>query len=172
MRFFGSMSNSYSRRKRTMKKKMIESVIPCCTNSKDFDGGALFEISSDILDSIVTNMINLGEQEPYGALGGTLVVYIGQRANNSGEGNEKQSTKFSKVGSFPLNPYITSTFELHLILNPSNHIKHKLVNLIRMLRGKSAKVVISKGFEITKTKLYRPTRPIPIPKTIRGHTMY
>jgi len=144
---------------KVVKKKMIESVIPCCTKVLDLDSnGSLFEIPSGLLDNLCKDLIHLGEQEPYGVLGGTLILNFGSVVDDDAEikeGNEDHSVKFIKIGRFSLNPDVISTFELHLTMFPSNKVKHKLANLARKLQGKPSKIVVGESYILVKKKLYR-----------------
>ena len=141
-----------------VKKKFIESVIPCCTKVHDLDSnGSLFEIPSGLLDNLCKDLIHLGEQEPYGVLGGTLILNFGSVVDDAEikEEQEDHSVKFIKIGRFSLNPDVTSTFELHWSMFPSNKVKHKLANLARKLQGKPSKIVVSESYILVKKKLYR-----------------
>merc|ERR1719508_522163 len=60
-----------------------------------------------------------------------------------------------KIGRFPLDPTMVSTYELHLTMQPTNQVKLKLANLMRRLQGKKAKLVVDDKFSLVKKKLYR-----------------
>jgi len=118
--------------------------------------GSSVEVSEDTLESVVSELVLLGEQEPYGVIGGTLILNYGSILKEKSEkGNESQIPKIVKIGKFPLGLGLASTFELHLTLYPSNHVKHKLVNLIRKLKGEPSKMVVCERFTMSKKKLYR-----------------
>jgi len=140
-----------------VKKTMRERIIPRCTKVLSLGSGSSVEVSEDTLDNVVSELVLLGEQEPYGVMGGTLILNYGSILKEKSEkGNESQIPKIVKIGKFPLGLGLASTFELHLTLYPSNHVKHKLVNLIRkLLKGEPTKMVICERFTMTKKKLYR-----------------
>jgi len=139
-----------------VKKTMRERIIPRCTKVLSLGSGSSVEVSEDTLDNVVSELVLLGEQEPYGVMGGTLILNYGSILKEKSEkGNESQIPKIVKLGKFPLGLGLASTFELHLTLYPSNHVKHKLVNLIRKLKGEPTKMVICERFTMTKKKLYR-----------------
>lgn len=139
-----------------MKKTMRENIIPRCTKVLSLGSGSFVEVSEDTLNNVVSELVLLGEQEPYGVMGGTLILNYGSILKEKSEkGTESQIPKIVKIGKFPLGLGLASTFELHLTLYPSNHVKHKLVNLIRKLKGEPSKMVICERFTMTKKKLYR-----------------
>jgi len=138
-----------------LRRTIIAKVIPCCTKVLDLEG-SLLELPGDMLKNMLLDMVHLGEQEPYGVKGGTLILKFG----NAEPGiesleNPSETLNFTKIGRFPLNPAVTSTFELHLTLYPSTCVKHKLANFIRKLKGKPCKLVVGDKFSLTKKKLYR-----------------
>jgi len=139
-----------------MKKTMREKIIPRCAKVLSLGSGSFVEVSEDTLNNVVSELVLLGEQEPYGVMGGTLILNYGSILKEKSEkGTESQIPKIVKIGKFPLGLGLASTFELHLTLYPSNHVKHKLVNLIRKLKGEPSKMVICERFTMTKKKLYR-----------------
>jgi len=146
---------------KVLKRTILTKVLPLCTKVLDFDNGSLLELPSDTLKNILVDMVSFGEQEPYGVMGGTLIVnfskteYVMENSDNS-----NTSLSFTKMGRFPLNPDITSTFELHLTLYPSNHVKNKVANLKRKFQGKPPVTVVDQKFNLTKEKLYRSSRLI------------
>ena len=137
-------------------KKVLKRTCPLCMKVLNFDNGSLLELPSDTLNNILEDMVNFGEHEPYGVMGGTLIVnfskteYVMDSSDNS-----NTCLSFTKMGRFPLNPDITSTFELHLTLYPSNHVKNKVANLKRKFLGKPPVTVVDQKFNLTKKKLYR-----------------
>jgi len=139
-----------------VKKTMREKIIPRCTKVLSLGSGSSVEVSEDTLNNVVSELVLLGEQEPYGVMGGTLILNYGSILKEKSEkGKESQVPKIVKIGKFPLGLGLASTYELHLTLYPSNHVKHKLVNLIRKLKGEPLKTVICERFTMTKKKLYR-----------------
>ena len=101
-----------------------------------------------ILNQVLTKMVLLAEREPYGVRGGTLVVMFSPPPTST-------NTSPIKIGRFPLDPTMVSTYELHLTLQPTNQVKLKLANLLRRLQGKQAKLVVDDKFTLVKKKLYR-----------------
>jgi len=139
-----------------VKKTMREKIIPRCAKVLSLGSGSSVEVSEDTLNNVVSELVLLGEQEPYGVMGGTLILNYGSILKEKSEkGKESQVPKIVKIGKFPLGLGLASTYELHLTLYPSNHVKHKLVNLIRKLKGEPLKTVICERFTMTKKKLYR-----------------
>ena len=100
------------------------------------DAFKLFEQEqSDIMKKMLVEMVALGEKEPYGVTGGTLVVnFVLETPGNI--------TKSTRIGRFPLKPELPSTFELHLTLSPSTQVKHRIANLMEKIQGKPNKLVI------------------------------
>lgn len=139
-----------------VKKIIREKIIPRSTKLVGFDNGSVLEMSSNLMNNLVGDLVNLGEQEPYGVMGGTLILNFGNVIKDkSFKGDEIQSPKFIKIGNFPLGENLVSTFELHLTLFPCNKFKHKVENLIRKLKGKPSKIMVCERFTLTKKKLYR-----------------
>ena len=91
-------------------------VFPLFMKFVHLEHGSLLQLPCETLDKILVDMVTLGEEEPYGVMGGTLVVHYVHR--NSGKMN-----KSTRIGLFSLKPDITSTFELHLTLYHSTDVK-------------------------------------------------
>ena len=109
----------------------------------------LMIVPGTILKHLVREMMILGEQETYGVGGGTLVVNLTNPCEsiiNSGS---------IHLGRFPLDPDIASTFELHLTIQPSNQVKHKVANMVRRFQGKPVYLMVDYNFKLFKKKLYR-----------------
>ena len=140
-----------------LKKTMVGKVIPrCCSKVLGLDDGSLLDMPTDTLKSVLLDMVNLGEQEPYGIMGGTLILNFGNADCGSGNSDViNNSLSLTKIGRFPLNTSVVSTFELHLTLYHSTHVKHRVANLIRKLKGKPTKLVVGDKFTLIKKKLYR-----------------
>ena len=135
-------------------KTICESIIP--RSLVAFGHESFLEMSCDLLNNLVAELVLLGEQEPYGVMGGNLILNFGSVINErSTKGAEIQSPKFVKIGNFSLGEYLVSTFELHLTLFPCTKFKHKVENWIRKLRGKPTKIMVCENFSLTKRKLYR-----------------
>ena len=123
-------------------------VLPICAKMVYLEHGSLLDLSNDIMKKILVEMVGLGETEPYGVMGGTLVVnYVLETPDNI--------SKSTWIGRFPLKPELPSTFELHLTLFPSTQVKHRIANLMEKIQGKPCKLVIDQKFILTKKKLYR-----------------
>ena len=123
-------------------------VLPICAKMVHIEHGSLLDLPSDIMKKILVEMVALGEKEPYGVMGGTLVV-------NCVLETPANITKSTRIGRFPLKPELPSTFELHLTLFPSTQVKHRIANLMEKIQGKPCKLVIDQKFILTKKKLYR-----------------
>jgi len=108
----------------------------------------MLEISTETLSSIASQIVILAEREPYGVRGGTLVVMFGPPLSSP-------NSKSEKIGKFPLDPSVVSTYELHLTLRPIEQVRLKLVNLVRRFQGKKGKVVVDEKFTLEKKKLFR-----------------
>merc|ERR1719233_1760084 len=93
-------------------------------------------------------MVVLAEEEPYGVRGGTLVMFSPPRTLPT-------YPTFRKIGRYPMDATMVSTYELHLTLQESCPVKLKLANLFRKLQGKAAKLVVDEKFVLVKKKLYR-----------------
>jgi len=140
-----------------LKTSFYNRIIPRFIKVLNLDSRSLFELPKSTLLKVLKGMVTLGEQEPYGVKGGTLVVNFGGAGMVVGEDDDEEvdANSLTNVGKFPLNSSVISTFELELILFPSTAFRHKLENLIRKLKGKSSKVVIRDEFILKKKKLYR-----------------
>jgi len=131
-------------------------IIPRCTEVLSLGSGSSVEVSEDTLSNVVSELVLLGEQEPYGVMGGTLILNYGSiLKEKSDKGKESQIPKIVKIGRFPLRQGLASTFELHLTLYASTHLKDKVANLIRKLKGEPLRIVMCERFTMTKKKLYR-----------------
>jgi len=109
----------------------------------------VMEVSKVILPQeaswkMLQEMVILGEQEPYGVRGGTLVVLLMDRLG-----------KVHKICRFPLDPDTISTYEIQLTLHEDKHFKSKFAAFIRRLSGKLPQLDIDQHYELRKKKLYR-----------------
>lgn len=106
-------------------------------------------IDKGFANEIFDKLVSLSELEPYGVRGGTLVVLFSPSPD--------QPTV--KVGRFPLDPSIVSTFELHLGIQVSTSVSQRMrlsfSNLFRKLGGRPTQVLIDPKFSLTKRKLWR-----------------
>jgi len=101
-------------------------------------------ISPTTATSILKDLILFGEREPYGVRGATLVVTFSDRVGG-----------VKKMGRFPLDSSVTSTYELNLNLVEDRNIKVKLENLVRKMTGQTPLVFVGPKFKLEKKKLYR-----------------
>lgn len=99
---------------------------------------------STAITTLLKEIVELGESEPYGVRGGTLVVMFVDRLG-----------KTHKIGKFALDPTTISTYELHIQLFEDKHVKVKLAALIRRLAGRSQQLMVDSHFQLKKKKLYR-----------------
>jgi len=93
---------------------------------------------------MLQEMVTLGEREPYGVRGGTLVVLFVDRLG-----------KPHKIGRFPLDPDTISTYEIQLTLHEDKHFKVKFAALVRRLSGQSPQLAVDPHYELRMKKLYR-----------------
>jgi len=101
-------------------------------------------ISPATATTILKDLILCGEREPYGVRGGTLVVLFSDRLGG-----------VHKMGRFPLDSSVTSTYEIKLNLVEDRNIKVKLENLVRKVTGQAPLVFLGSKFQLEKKKLYR-----------------
>ena len=52
----------------------LSQVLPLCVKVLDLELGSLLVLPGETLQQILCRMVSLGEEEPYGVKGGTLVV--------------------------------------------------------------------------------------------------
>jgi len=129
---------------RTLKKQVVNR----CSKVLELGSEKMLEISTETLSSIASQIVILAEREPYGVRGGTLVVMFGPPLSSP-------NSKSEKIGKFPLDPSVVSTYELHLTLRPIEQVRLKLINLVRRFQGKKGKVVVDEKFTLEKKKLFR-----------------
>ena len=129
---------------RTLKRQVVNR----CCKVLELGPEKGLHISTETLSSIASQIVILAEREPYGVRGGTLVVMFGPPLSSP-------NSKSEKIGKFPLDRSVVSTYELHLTLRPIEQIRLKLTNLVRRLQGKKGKVVVDEKFTLEKKKLYR-----------------
>lgn len=94
--------------------------------------------------AILQELVAQGEREICGVRGGTLVVQFTDRAG-----------KVHKIGRFPLDPYTTSTYQLHLHLRENANFKTSVENLVRKMSGHGPLTLISPNYTLEVKKLYR-----------------
>ena len=116
-------------------------VLPECTKDLISDSGSVIDIPEEVLNEIIDTLIEVGEQEICGVNGGILVVKFGT--------NEHELTR-----RFVINSSFMSIYEIHLSLNPSNNIVHKMSNLIRRFKAKPPVAVIDPEFTVITKQLY------------------
>lgn len=101
-------------------------------------------MSSTTIITLLKDIVVMGESEPYGVRGGTLVVMFVDRFGQS-----------HKIGNFDLDPTTISTYELHVQLTEDKNVKAKVAALIRRLAGRSKQLMVDTHFQLWKKKLYR-----------------
>ena len=132
---------------------LLSKVIPECSTNMSLDN--VLMIPDETVDAIIGDMINLGEQEPYGVNGGTIVVHFGNSEKDLAELSKKENNNFQEiVGKFKVNPNTITTFQLHLTLIPSTNMKHKMMNLMRRFQAKTPIMVADQKFKLSKHCLY------------------
>ena len=140
-----------SKLRRSLRKLFKSKVIPLCSKNLNLDTGSVMEIQEESLDDIINDMIDLGEQEPYGVNGGTLCLHFGSSLDDLAN---TPSTE-NRVGKFQVSQANVSTYELHLTLVPSTLLKHKVANLVRRFQAKPPVMVVDTKYKLDKKKLYR-----------------
>ena len=140
--------------RRGLRKLFTTRVLPVCAKNLNLDEGSTIEIPDESFDDILDDIIDQGEQEPYGVNGGTLVVNVGTSHDNQDTNTTVIHGSAVRAGKFIINPDNVSTFELHLTLVPSTNIKHKMANLVRRFQAKPPLLVVDPKFSLTKKKLY------------------
>ena len=142
--------------RRNLKRLFKSKVLPVCSKTMNLDSGSALEVQEDSLDDIIDDMINLGEEEPYGVNGGVLVVHFGSNEEDLTEmGNNVNDNQIPvRIGKFEISSRTISTFQLHLTLIPSTNLKHKMANLVRRFQAKPPIMVVDQRFKLTKKKLY------------------
>jgi len=132
-----------------LSKRNLKQVLIRCSKVLDQGSNTTMSLPTTTMNQILTQMVILAEQEPYGVKGGTLVVMFSPPST---------SPTFPtpiKIGRFPLDPTKVSTYELHLTFQENCSVKVRLANLIRKVQGKAAKLVVAEKFLLEKKKLYR-----------------
>ena len=99
------------------------------------------EISPGLVSRIVSELVSLAEVEPCGVRGGTIVVLF-------------SSDPQQPVGKIRVDPGTVSTFQLSVTILPQTDFRTKIVNFLRKVRGKQAKIVVDQSFSIEKKKLF------------------
>lgn len=120
---------------------VMSAVIKCLSKVVEVDE---VNVPPSTIQEILTEMVRLGELEPYGVRGGTLVVLFEDRLG-----------KKHKIGRFPLDPDTISTYELQLALYENKEFKVKLSSLIRRLSGQTQQLIVDSYYQLKKKKLYR-----------------
>lgn len=127
---------------------LMKQVLSRCQKVLELESELI--IDSALLSVMFNKLVSLSEWEPYGVRGGTLVVMFSP---------SPAVEPPVKVGRFPLDPSVVSTFELHLVIQVStavsDRIKLSLSNLVRKMGGRQTQVMIDSKFSLTKKKLYR-----------------
>ena len=96
------------------------------------------------LDTIVCDIIRLGDQEPGGVRGGALVVNF-----------VNISQDMVRIGKFPLGTDTTPTFEVHLTVRSSTNVLHRMANLVKRIQARPAEMFLDEKYKLEKRKLYR-----------------
>jgi len=135
-----------SERLATLMTKSLNQVLTRCSKVLELGNQAKMNLPSHVKKNILDQLVLLAENEPYGVRGGALVVMFSPSPT---------SPNPIKIGRFPLDSSVVSTFELHLTLQPTRQVKQKLANLIRKLQGKATILEVDEKFVLVKKKLYR-----------------
>jgi len=129
--------------------RFLKQVLTRCSKVLELGSSTILSLPTPTMNRIVKQMVVLAEEEPYGVRGGTLVVMF------SPPQTAPTYPTLRKIGRFPMDPTMVSTYELHLTLQEACPAKLKLANLFRKLQGKTAKLVVDEKFVLVKKKLYR-----------------
>ena len=123
-------------------------IFSIAKNTLALEAGAAIVLDERTLDTIVSDIIRLGDREPGGVRGGALVVNFV---------NMSQDTKVVNIGEFSLGTDIdtTPTFELHLTLRSSTNILHRMANLVKRMQARPAMIFLDEKYKLEKRKLYR-----------------
>eukprot|EP00092_Neocalanus_flemingeri_P004161 GFUD01004476.1.p1 GENE.GFUD01004476.1~~GFUD01004476.1.p1 ORF type:complete len:195 (+),score=31.82 GFUD01004476.1:102-686(+) len=128
-------------------RTLTKQVLYRCSKVLELGPLVYLDLPTPTIDNILTQMILLGEREPYGVRGGTLVVMFGPPPT--------QTSSPIKIGRFPLDPTTVSTYELHLTIQSTSPVKLQFANLWRRMQRKQEKLVVDDKFSLVKKKLYR-----------------
>ena len=93
-----------------------------------------------LISRIVSEVVRLSELEPCGVRGGAIVVMFSPNPH--------------PVGRIQLDPSTVPTFQLNLTIFPLTDFRTKIVNFLRKVRGKQAKMVVDPNFSIEKKKMF------------------
>ena len=134
--------------RKSLKELIINKVMPVCAKNLNLDTGSVMEFQENSLDQIVDDMIDLGEEEPYGINGGKICLHFGSSLADAGDSGQR-------IGKFEICSSNVSTYELHLTLIPSTNLKHKMNNLMRRFQAKPPILVVDNQYSLVKRSLYR-----------------
>ena len=129
--------------------RTIHGVITRCSKVLELGPDMKMELPKSTLNKILKQLVNLGESEPYGVRGGTLVVMFCSSSST------QSSLAPVKIGKFPLDPQTVSTYELHLTIKSTNQLKLKVANILRRIQGKNGRLIVDEDYCLEKKKLYR-----------------
>ena len=119
-------------------------IFSLCKKVLALEAGAEIVLDQRSLDTLVSDMIRLGDQEPGGVRGGALVVNF-----------VDISEEMTRIGKFPLGTDTNPTFELHLTLRSSRNVLHKVANLVKRMQARPAEMFLDEKYKLEKRKLYR-----------------
>ena len=119
-------------------------ILSLCKKTLEMESGSEMLLEDRIMDVIISDIIRLGEKEPYGVHGGVIVV-------NFVRGSED----VKRIGKFAIDSNTIPTFELHLSLSSSTNLLHKMSNLMKRMQARSPLMFVDEKFQLDKVKLYR-----------------
>ena len=108
------------------------------------EAGVEIVMDEGTMETIISDMIRLGDQEPCGVRGGVLVVNF-----------VNISQDMVRIGKFPLSSNTNPTFELQLTLRASGNILHRMANLVKRMKARPAQMFLDEKYKLEKRKLYR-----------------
>lgn len=132
-----------------MRSTLAKQVMVRSSKVLELGPGTSLVLAPATLNTILQQIVILAAPEPSGVRGGTLVVLFEppHPANRQGPP--------VKIGRYPMDPGMVSTFELHLTLQVGRHIRQRLADLVRRMQGKSVTMQVDHQFLLIKKKLYR-----------------
>ena len=119
-------------------------ILSLCKKTLEMEAGTEMFLEETTMENIISDIISLGEREPYGVRGGAIVVRF-----------VTHSDEVVRIGKFAIDSNTIPTFELHLTLSTSTNILHKAANLVKRMQARPPVVFVHEKYQLDKVKLYR-----------------